>query len=114
MPGVALYTKVGTLQKGGKELDILRCGRGSSSLESFHRHQCAFIPGTFASRHRLLLYVFFKCYFLLCVGIIQNNTITTVGYSLYNCIYVYVLYISIHFTIMVNNIEPKKTEYFVS
>ncbi|KAE8299677.1 hypothetical protein D5F01_LYC02089 [Larimichthys crocea] len=25
-PGVALYTKVGTLQKGGKELDILRCG----------------------------------------------------------------------------------------
>ncbi|XP_039514864.1 uncharacterized protein LOC120469743 isoform X3 [Pimephales promelas] len=44
-PGVALYTKVGTLQKGGKELDILRCGRGSSSLESFHRHQCAFIPG---------------------------------------------------------------------
>ncbi|XP_055012851.1 uncharacterized protein LOC129409990 isoform X1 [Boleophthalmus pectinirostris] len=25
-PGVALYTKVGTFQKGGKELDILRCG----------------------------------------------------------------------------------------
>jgi hypothetical protein len=67
--GVALYTKVGTLQKGGKELDILRCGRGSSSLESFHRHQCAFIPGTFASRHTVL-YVFFKCYFLLCVVII--------------------------------------------
>ncbi|KAL2087206.1 hypothetical protein ACEWY4_018265 [Coilia grayii] len=44
-PGVALYTKVGTLQKGGKDLDILRCARGSSSLESFHRHQCAFIPG---------------------------------------------------------------------
>ncbi|KAG7239079.1 hypothetical protein INR49_030081 [Caranx melampygus] len=43
--GVKLYTKVGTLQKGGKELDVLRCGRGSSSLESFHRHQCAFIPG---------------------------------------------------------------------
>ncbi|KAK0152989.1 hypothetical protein N1851_005364 [Merluccius polli] len=43
--GVLLYTKVGTLQKGGKELDVLRCGRGSSSLESFHRHQCAFIPG---------------------------------------------------------------------
>ncbi|KAK0155426.1 hypothetical protein N1851_002228 [Merluccius polli] len=43
--GVLLYTKVGTLQKGGKELDVLRCGRGSSSLESFHGHQCAFIPG---------------------------------------------------------------------
>uniref|UniRef100_A0AAV2MI44 Uncharacterized protein n=1 Tax=Knipowitschia caucasica TaxID=637954 RepID=A0AAV2MI44_KNICA len=43
-PGLQLYTKVGTQHKGGKELDILRCGRGSSFLESFHRHQCAFIP----------------------------------------------------------------------
>ncbi|XP_062305991.1 uncharacterized protein LOC134010140 [Osmerus eperlanus] len=43
--GVELYTKTGTLQKGGKVLDVLRCGRGSSSLESFHRHQCAFVPG---------------------------------------------------------------------
>ncbi|XP_067380116.1 uncharacterized protein [Channa argus] len=43
--GVELYTKTGTLQKGGKELDVLKCGRGSSSLESFHRHKCAFIPG---------------------------------------------------------------------
>ncbi|KAF4070232.1 hypothetical protein AMELA_G00291360, partial [Ameiurus melas] len=33
------------LQKGDKVLDVLRCGRGSSSLESFHRHQCNFIPG---------------------------------------------------------------------
>ena len=56
--GVALYTKVGTLQKGGKELDVLRCGRGSSSLESFHKHQCAFIPGTFASRHTVLYFFF--------------------------------------------------------
>lgn len=52
-PGVALYTKVGTLQKGGKELDILRCARGSSSLESFHRHQCTFIPGTYVFRHNV-------------------------------------------------------------
>lgn len=44
-PHVDLYTKTGTLQKGGKVLQVLRCGRGSSSLESFHRHQCAFIPG---------------------------------------------------------------------
>ncbi|XP_050958694.1 uncharacterized protein LOC127160061 [Labeo rohita] len=44
-PHVELYTKTGTLQKGGKVLNVLRCGRGSSSLESFHRHQCAFIPG---------------------------------------------------------------------
>ncbi|KAG1955491.1 hypothetical protein F2P79_008547 [Pimephales promelas] len=45
-PGVQLYTKLGSgLQKGDKVLDVLRCGRGSSSLESFHRHQCTFIPG---------------------------------------------------------------------
>lgn len=46
-PHVELYTKTGTLQKGGKVLNVLRCGRGSSSLESFHRHQCAFIPGKY-------------------------------------------------------------------
>jgi len=47
-PGVQLYTKLGSgLQKGDKVLDVLRCGRGSSSLESFHRHQCTFIPGKF-------------------------------------------------------------------
>ena len=45
-PGVELYTKVGSgLQKGSKVLDVLRCGRGSSSVESFHRHQNTFIPG---------------------------------------------------------------------
>ena len=45
VPGVELYTKTGRLEKGGKVLDVLRCARGSSSLESFHRHQCTFIPG---------------------------------------------------------------------
>lgn len=45
-PGVHLYTVVGSLEKGGQRLDVLRCARGSSSLESFHRHQCAFIPGS--------------------------------------------------------------------
>ncbi|KAI9525163.1 hypothetical protein NQZ68_009362 [Dissostichus eleginoides] len=45
-PGVELYTKVGSgLQKGSNVLDVLRCGRGSSSVESFHRHQNTFIPG---------------------------------------------------------------------
>ena len=77
--GVLLYTKVGTLQK---ELDILRCGRGSSSLESFHRHQCAFIPGTFVSRRIVFLVkIYFLCYERESVVIIQNNAITTVRYS---------------------------------
>ncbi|XP_019898724.1 uncharacterized protein LOC109615015 [Esox lucius] len=45
-PGLDLYTKIGSgLQKGDKVLDVFRCGRGSSSVESFHRHQCTFIPG---------------------------------------------------------------------
>ncbi|XP_073724498.1 uncharacterized protein [Misgurnus anguillicaudatus] len=45
-PGVQLYTNIGSgLEKGDKTLDVLRCARGSSSLESFHKHQCAFIPG---------------------------------------------------------------------
>lgn len=43
--GVQLYTKAGSSEKGGKTLDVLRCARGSSSLESLHRHQCSFIPG---------------------------------------------------------------------
>ncbi|XP_078571515.1 uncharacterized protein LOC144859103 [Branchiostoma floridae x Branchiostoma japonicum] len=43
--GVNLYTITGYLEKGGKKLQVLRCARGSSSVESFHRHQCAFIPG---------------------------------------------------------------------
>lgn len=42
-PGVELYTKHGSGSQ--KVLDVLRCGRGSSSVESFHRHQCTFIPG---------------------------------------------------------------------
>ncbi|XP_019957305.2 uncharacterized protein [Paralichthys olivaceus] len=45
-PGVELYTRVRSgLQKGDMILDVFRCGRGSSSVESFHRHQCTFIPG---------------------------------------------------------------------
>ncbi|KAJ8333470.1 hypothetical protein SKAU_G00414780 [Synaphobranchus kaupii] len=44
-PGVEVYTKLGSgSQKGDKVLDVLRCGRGSSSVESFHRYQCTFIP----------------------------------------------------------------------
>jgi hypothetical protein len=43
--GVSLYTQTGTREKGGKLLKVLRCARGSSSVESFHGHQCAFIPG---------------------------------------------------------------------
>ena len=44
-PGVALYTKTGSIKKGGIELPNYRCARGSTSLESFHLHLNRFIPG---------------------------------------------------------------------
>ena len=42
---VQLYNKTGTLFKGGIELPVYRCARGSTSLESFHKHLNVFIPG---------------------------------------------------------------------
>ena len=44
-PGVALYCKTGELTKGFVRLPVLRCARGSTSLESFHLHLNRFIPG---------------------------------------------------------------------
>lgn len=37
-PNIPLYTITGHLSKGGVRLPILRCARGSTSLESFHLH----------------------------------------------------------------------------
>ena len=36
--GVALYTVTGHITKGGVELPVFRCARGTTSLESFHLH----------------------------------------------------------------------------
>ncbi|XP_030196810.1 uncharacterized protein LOC115531596 [Gadus morhua] len=47
--GVELYTKTGEITKGGVRLPVFRCARGSTSLESFHLHQCRFVPGTTSS-----------------------------------------------------------------
>lgn len=47
IPGVDLYHVVKHVTKGSYKLQELRCGRGSSSLESFHRHQASFIPGKY-------------------------------------------------------------------
>ena len=43
--GVQLYTKTGTIVKGGVELPFYCCTRGSTSLESFHNHLDFFILG---------------------------------------------------------------------
>ena len=37
-PNVSLYTVTGTMKKGGVTLPVLRCARGTTSLESFHLH----------------------------------------------------------------------------
>ena len=37
-PNVSLYTSVGYITKGGEHLPMLRCARGTNSLESFHLH----------------------------------------------------------------------------
>jgi hypothetical protein len=42
---VVLYTQTGTIVKGGVELPVYHCARGTSSLESFHNTQKNFIPG---------------------------------------------------------------------
>ena len=45
-PGIEL---IGHLNKGGVRLSVLRCARGSTSLESFRLHLARFVPGTAAS-----------------------------------------------------------------
>ena len=48
-PEVSLYTISSHINKGGVNLPVYRCSRGSTSLESFHLHMARFIPGTAAS-----------------------------------------------------------------
>ena len=47
-PNIPLYTTTSHLTKGGVQQPLLRCARGSTSLESFHLHLARFIPGTSA------------------------------------------------------------------
>lgn len=47
-PDIQLYTVTGHITKSGVQLCVLRCARGSNSLESFHLHIARFIPGTSA------------------------------------------------------------------
>ena len=56
-PGVQLYTKTGSIKKGGVELPVYRCARGSVSLESFHLHLTRFVPATTASDAHMQAYL---------------------------------------------------------
>ena len=42
-PGVELYVKTGEVTKWGVKLPVFRCARGTTSLESFHRHMSRFL-----------------------------------------------------------------------
>ncbi|XP_044026052.1 uncharacterized protein LOC122863539 [Siniperca chuatsi] len=57
LPGVALYTKTGELTKGGVQLPMYRCARGSTSLESFHLRLNRFTPGTSANSLNFQVYL---------------------------------------------------------
>ena len=46
--GIPLYLKVGEMQVGPVKVPIYRCGRGTTSLENFHKHVIDFIPGSSA------------------------------------------------------------------
>ena len=42
-PGISLYTITGYIKKGGVELPVFRCARGTTSLESFHLHLARYV-----------------------------------------------------------------------
>ena len=65
-PAIGLYTRTGSWMKGGVQLPVYRCARGSTSLESFHNHLCRFIPGEFH-----FIYLWFAC----CLMIIIINAL---------------------------------------
>ena len=56
-PGVQLYTVTGNMRKGRVTLPVLRCARGSTSLESFHLHLARFVPGSSAGAVNFQAYV---------------------------------------------------------
>ena len=56
-PGVELYTVTGHIRKGHLMLPVLRCARGSTSLESFYLHLARFIPGSSAGAVNFQAYI---------------------------------------------------------
>ena len=48
-PGVQLYAITHWTTKGGQQLPVYRCARGTTGLESVHAHLVRFVPGTSAN-----------------------------------------------------------------
>lgn len=84
-PHVQLYVITSHLTKGGIRLPVLRCARGTTSLESFHLHLQRFIPGSRSNA------VNFQAYFL--EGITRYVVILIL---LYTCIHVHIHVYNIH------------------
>lgn len=57
-PGVSLYTVTGNVQKGAVILPLLRCARGSTSLESFHSYLIKFVPESSANAVNFHAYMY--------------------------------------------------------
>ena len=49
IPDIPLYAVTNEVSKGGQKLPVYRCARGTTSLESYHRHLVTFVPGTSAN-----------------------------------------------------------------
>ena len=56
-PDVSLYLKVSETKMGSVMVPVYRCGRGTTSLESFHKHVKEFIPGASASSENFQAYL---------------------------------------------------------
>ena len=50
VPGLSLYTVTGYITKGGVELPVYRCARGTTSLKSFHLYLARYANMCYAHR----------------------------------------------------------------
>ena len=59
-PGVSLYMVTGSINKGGETLQVLRCARGTTLLESFHLNLAKFANSIFVlsiNYYRLISFI---------------------------------------------------------
>ena len=69
-PNMSMYTSIGTIAKGKVRLPVVRCSRGTTSLESFHLHVNRMIPGCSASGPNMQSYLMEDIY---CWNICRQN-----------------------------------------
>ena len=72
-PNISLYTTTGHITKNGECLPVLRCARGTTSLESFHLHLARYTLGT----------VVVACYSVIFGRFIPGTSAKDVHYQAY-------------------------------